>query len=324
VSGIEIAHHQAKPAICKEARMTDSELLALMEKVSNWGRWGADDQRGTLNLLTLDKRIRAMKLPSTGQSVSMSLPLATAAAPDNPTPAFHLMMTTGYDLPPHGLQASSDYLAIPTHGRAITHLDALCHMFWRGRMYNGYPSTEVKANGTTRCGIDTSFDGIIGRGVLLDIPRSKGVDWLEKGEKIFPADLDAAEKKHGVRVEEGDILAVRTGRHKYARARGNWNPWVEGQAGLEAACLPWLRERGVALLAGDAVSDVTPSGYTEISVPIHAGAIVMMGLALIDNADLEALSEFCARTGRYEFMFMTAPLMIPRATASPINPIALF
>jgi kynurenine formamidase len=304
--------------------MTDSELLALMEKISNWGRWGKDDQRGTMNLLTLEKRLQAARLVSTGESVSLALPLATAAAPDNPTPAFHLMISTGYDLPAHGLQASSDYVAIPTHGRAITHLDALCHMFWRGKMYNGYPSTEVKANGTTRCGIDTSFDGIVGRGVLLDIPKSKGVDWLEKGEKIFPADLDAAEKRQGVRVEAGDILAVRTGRHKYARTKGNWNPWVEGQAGLEAACLPWLRERGVALLAGDAVSDVTPSGYTEISVPIHAGAIVMMGLALIDNADLEALSEFCARTGRYEFMFMTAPLMIPRATASPINPIAMF
>jgi len=304
--------------------MTDAELLALMEKISNWGRWGKDDQRGTLNLLTIEKRLRAVKLASTGESVSMALPLATAAAPDNPTPAFHLMIKTGYDLPALGLQASTDYLAIPTHGRAITHLDALCHMFWRGMMYNGYPSTEVKDNGTTRCGIDTTFDGIIGRGVLLDIPKSKGVDWLEKSEKIFPADLETAEKKHGVRVEEGDILAVRTGRHKYARTRGNWNPWTEGQAGLEAACLPWLRERGVAILVGDSVSDVTPSGYSEISVPIHAGAIIMMGLALIDNADLEALSEVCARRGSYEFMFMTAPLVIPRATASPINPIAMF
>jgi kynurenine formamidase len=304
--------------------MTDKELLGLMEQISNWGRWGKDDQRGTLNLLTREMRLRATRLVSTGESVSMALPLAIAPAPDNPTPAFHLMIHTGYDLPTHGLQASSDYLAIPTHGRAITHLDALCHMFWRGMMYNGYPSSEVKHNGANRSGIDTSFDGIIGRGVLLDIPQSKGVEWLEKGEKIFPADLDAAEKKHGVRAGEGDILAVRTGRHKYARTRGNWNPWTEGQAGLEAACLPWLRERGVAVLIGDAVSDVTPSGYSEITVPIHAGAIVMMGLPLIDNADLEALSEFCARTRRYEFMFMTAPLVIPRATASPINPIAMF
>jgi hypothetical protein len=133
-------------------------------------------------------------------------PLATAAAPDNPTPAFHLMMSTGYDLPDRGLQASSDYLAIPTHGRAITHLDALCHMFWRGRMYNGYPSTEVKANGTTKCGIDTSFGGIVGRGVLLDIPMAKGVEWLEKGVKIFP--LTSSRREASVRVE-GDILAVR-------------------------------------------------------------------------------------------------------------------
>ncbi len=304
--------------------MTDKELLALMERISNWGRWGKDDERGTLNLLTREMRLRASRLVSTGESVSMALPLATAPAPDNPTPAFHLMIHTGYDLPAQGLAASTDYLAIPTHGRAITHLDALCHMFWRGMMYNGYPSTEVKHNGTTRSGIDTSFEGIIGRGVLLDIPQSKGVPWLEKGEKIFPADLDAAEKHHGLHVGEGDILAVRTGRHQYARTRGNWNPWTEGQAGLEAACLPWLRERGVSVLISDAVSDVTPSGYSEITVPIHAGAIVMMGLPLIDNADLEALSRSCARMGRYEFMFMTAPLVIPRATASPINPIALF
>jgi len=177
--------------------MTDAELLALMEKISNWGRWGKDDQRGTLNLLTIEKRLRAVKLASTGESVSMALPLATAAAPDNPTPAFHLMIKTGYDLPALGLQASTDYLAIPTHGRAITHLDALCHMFWRGMMYNGYPSTEVKDNGTTRCGIDTTFDGIIGRGVLLDIPKSKGVDWLEKGEKIFPPTWRRPKKSTG-------------------------------------------------------------------------------------------------------------------------------
>jgi kynurenine formamidase len=304
--------------------MTDRELLALMERVSNWGRWGADDERGTLNFLTPERRLRATRLATTGESISLSLPLATAPAPDNPTPAFHLMISTGSDLPPQGLQACADYLAIPTHGRAITHLDALCHMFWKGRMYNGFAAEEVGPHGANKCPVDLAFGGIIGRGVLLDIPKLKGVDWLEKGEKIFPADLDAAEKNHGVRVEEGDILAIRTGRHKYARTRGNWNPWVEGQAGLEAACLQWLRERGVAVLAGDAVSDVTPTGYTEVAVPIHAGAIVMMGLPLIDNADLEALSEFCARTGRYEFMFMTAPLMIPRGTASPINPIALF
>jgi kynurenine formamidase len=304
--------------------MTDGELVVLLEKISNWGRWGADDQRGTLNLLTPERRLAATKLAATGETVSLSLPLATAPAPDNPTPAFHLMITTGTNLPPQGLQASSDYLAIPTHGRAITHLDALCHMFWRGKMYNGYPATEVDAKGANKCPIDSSFGGIIGRGVLLDIPRLKGVDWLEKGEKILPADLDAAEKQHGVRVGEGDILAVRTGRHKFIRSKGSWNPWVEGQAGMEAACLPWLRERGVAVLVGDAVSDVTPSGYAEITVPIHVGAIVMMGLPLIDNADLEALSEFCARNGRYEFMFMTAPLMIPRGTASPINPITLF
>jgi len=208
-------------------RLTSAEVKGLFEKLSNWGKWGKDDQRGTLNLLTLEKRQRAIRLATTGESVSMSLPLATLPAPDNPTPAFHLMIGTGYDLPAKGLQASSDYLAIPTHGRAITHLDALCHMFWRAKMYNGYPATEVGAHGTNKCGIDTSFDGIIGRGVLLDIPKLKNVDWLEKGEKIFPADLEGAEKKHGVRVEEGDILAIRTGRRRPRASptgRSSWCP----------------------------------------------------------------------------------------------------
>jgi len=216
-----------------------------------------------------------------------------------------------------------DYFAIAPHGFATSHIDALCHIFHEGKLYNGYPIEKVTAHGALELGIHELRDGVVSRGVLLDIPAARGLEYLEAGEPIFPDDLERAEGHAGLRVEPGDILFVRTGRWALRDARGPWDP-RQSAAGLDASCLPWLHARGVAALGCDGVSDVVPSRIEGVNLPIHSVAIVAMGLHLIDNLDLEALSAACADEKRWEFLLTLAPLVLFRGTASPLNPIALF
>jgi kynurenine formamidase len=300
-------------------RLTPDEVKASFERISNWGRWGKEDQRGALNFITAEKRAAAARLAKAGEIVSLALPLSTETTVENPQPVQHLMLHVG----PHAV-AALDYFGIAPHGMAFTHLDALCHVFWDGRMYNGFSNREVGRFGAKKCAIDVTRDGIVSRGVLLDIPKTRKVEWLEPGDPIYPEDLNAAEKMGAVRVDEGDILLIRTGRHQRRKTKGAWDPRREGLPGLDASCLTWLHERRIAVLGCDAVSDLIPNGYSgELSMPIHVGTLVMMGIHLIDNADLEALSAACARHNRYEFLFAMAPLILERGTASPVNPLAI-
>jgi kynurenine formamidase len=301
-------------------RLSAGEVKAVYDKISNWGRWGKEDQRGALNFITAEKRAAAARLAQSGEIVSMSLPLSTKTTPENPQPVQHMMLHAGGNA-----IASLDYFAIAPHGMAFTHLDALCHVFWQGKMYNGFSSSEVGRFGARKCAIDVTRDGVVTRGVLLDIPKAKNVDWLEPRDAIYPEDLDAAEKHHRLRVEEGDVLMIRTGRHKRRAAKGPWDPRREGLPGLDASCLQWLHERRIAILGCDAVSDIAPSPYgAEMGLPIHVGTLVIMGIHLIDNADLEAVSAAAAKHNRYEFLFAMAPLILEQATASPVNPLAVF
>jgi len=305
-------------------KLTPSDVKGLFEKLSNWGRWGKDDERGALNFITDKKRAAAARLVQTGESVSMAVPLATIPAADNPTPVTHLMVQSGFDSHEMDLPYAGDYFAIAPHGMANTHIDALCHVFWNGKMYNGFDASEVGSHGAKKCAIDITRAGIVSRGVLLDIPRLKKVDWLEPRVPIFPEDLDAAEKAQRVQVEEGDVLLIRTGRSARRKSTGGWDPMRVGLPGLDASCLPWLHERKIAVLGSDAVSDVVPSGYDGVPLPIHVGTLVAMGIHLIDNADFDAVSATCAKLGRSEFMFSMAPLILERGTASPVNPLAIF
>jgi kynurenine formamidase len=307
------------------ARLSGQELVGLLEKCSNWERWGKDDERGALNFITARKRAAAASLVKTGETVSLALPLATVPAPDNPTPVMHLMQQTGFDA--HEVELlpyTGDYFAIASHGLANTHLDALCHVFHNGKMYNGFNASEVGSHGAKKCAIDVAREGVISRGVLLDIPKIRNVQWLENNVRITPEDLDAAEKDHRVTVEEGDVLFVRTGRACQRKAKGGWDAFHGGLAGLDPTCLPWLHQRKIAVLGSDGVSDAVPSGYQELTLPIHTCTLVYMGIHLIDNADLDALAAASARNGRYEFQFIMAPLVLAHGTASPVNPLALF
>jgi kynurenine formamidase len=302
------------------SRLSVDEVKRLYDKISNWGRWGKEDQRGALNYISPQKRASAARLVDSGEIVSLSLPLSTQSGPDNPQPVQHMMLHAG----PPGY-ASLDYFAIAPHGMAFTHLDALCHVFWQGKMYNGFSEREVGRFGARRCAIDVTRDGVMSRGVLLDIPRTKKVDWLELREAIYPEDLEAAEKLGNLQVGEGDILLIRTGRYKRRAVQGAWDPRREGLPGLDASCLEWLYARKIAVLGCDAVSDIAPSPYgAEMGLPIHVGTLVIQGIHLIDNADFEALSAACERHQRYEFLFSMAPLILERGTASPVNPLALF
>jgi kynurenine formamidase len=305
--------------------LTEAQVKEFFTSLSNWGKWGANDQLGALNYITPEKRARAAGLAREGKTVSLSLPLATLPSPDNPTPVMHCMLETGdvvsaaFPLP-----YSADYFAIAPHGLANTHLDALCHVFYQDKMYNGYPVADVNVHGAKNGAIDAIHEGIVARGVVLDIPRVKGKRWLEPKEAVLPEDLAAAEKAQGVQVEEGAVLFVRTGRHARIRAVGPWSSIQEGLAGLHPSCLPWLYERRIAAMGSDGASDIFPSGYDDLVAPIHLVTIVAMGVHLIDNCDLEAISEACAARSRWAFLLMIAPLVLNHGTASPVNPLAVF
>ncbi len=198
------------------APLKTEQVLAFHTTLSNWKRFGANDQLGTLNLITAEKRADAARLVQSGRIVSCARPLATTAAPDNPNPVVHLMTATATE------QYGGDYFAIASHGFATSHIDALCHIFHDGKLYNGYPIEKVTAHGALELGIHELRDGIVSRGILLDIPRARGVPYLERGDPIFPDDLERAESECDVRVEPGDVLLVSTGRWAYRDAHGPW------------------------------------------------------------------------------------------------------
>lgn len=301
---------------------TEDELWGYLETLSNWGRWGDDDELGTLNLITPAKRLEAVATVREGTSVGCARPiLVEQAAADVRFQPQHFMIKSGEAAESTG---AADYMGFAPHGHTISHVDTLAHHFSHGKMYGGRPMRLVTtAEGATACSVETMKDGIVTRGVLLDIARLKGKPYLDAGEPIFPDELEAAERMHGVRVAEGDALLVRTG---WSRRREELGPYpiYQHRPGLHAATLPWLRERGVAVLAGDAAQDVVPSGYESIPGPIHKIGIVAMGLCLMDNLQFEDLVTECERLGRWGFLFMVAPLRVRYGTASPTTPLALF
>ncbi len=310
---------------------SEQEVLGYFNECSNWGRWGPEDQRGTLNYITPQKRLQAAGLVKKGVSVSCSRSIFHEMAPDVLSPAVHLMQSSGEAWAGKKsvagqTQGSSDFIGLAFHGFTTTHLDSLAHQFWDGKMYNGFPSDAVTTReGATKGSVEQLQDGVLTRGVLLDIPRLKGVKWLEPGTPIFPEDLGEAERACDVRVESGDLLFVRTGWLRMRNEQGPVNPAVAGRPGLEGGtCVPWVHKRQVAVLGSDVPNEVSPSGYKLVMRPIHQVGIVAMGLWLIDNANLEDLAAACERHHRWEFMATMEPLRIVNGTGSPVNPIATF
>jgi kynurenine formamidase len=310
---------------------TEQQILSWYGELSNWGRWGAEDERGTLNLITPAKRRQAASLVREGLVISCARTLGYEPAADNQAPARHFMLQSGEGEPAQSLgrTGASDAFLVAPHGVSMTHLDAPAHSIVRAdpsqpwTIFNGKSGKLVTtAQGATVGSIELAGGGIVSRGVLLDIPRVRGLPWLEGVDPVFPEDLDAAEAAEHVRVEPGDILFVRTGFPR-RRAELGPRPTAEGICALQAACLPWLRERDVALLGADTGNDVMPAQYPAIGLPIHGVGMGAIGLWILDNPDYEELAETCARLDRWEFQAIIAPLKLANGTGSPVNPLAL-
>jgi kynurenine formamidase len=293
------------------------DVEAMLDQLSNWSRWGKQDERGALNLITPRKRVEAAALVREGAAISLSRDAIKTAEDDSP-PFQHAMVETGWN----NEISSSDIFSVRYHGFTVTHLDALCHVFHRGLMYNGYSQREVTEQGAGKLAVARVKDGLFTRAVLMDIPRLRAVPYLEGGDRILPSDLDACECASGVEVRPGDALVIRTGRWARRAAVGSW-PIMQDSAGLHYSCMPWLRERDISVLMSDLASDVMPSGVTGVILPVHLIAIVGLGVHIVDNCDLEALAAVAAARERWEFLLMAAPLAVEGGTGSPINPVAI-
>jgi kynurenine formamidase len=330
-----------------------------MTELSNWGKWGKDDQAGTINLITPAKRKAAAALVRDGVSVSMSLdadlpkegstggplpgmtgggprgggalpapgstPPAARGTGGSPSNRTTWTLTSRPPGPaPRDLAAYVvDTIAMSYHGNDTTHLDAPSHMYYKGQIYNGYPQSSYTDRGAGKDDVMSMKNGIFTRGVLFDMPRLKGVPYLGDNEAIYVEDLEAWEKKAGFRVAAGDAVLVRTGRWVRVREKGPLD-LNRATPGLYASCARWLRERGAAILGSDVVQDVRPSQVEGVNQPIHQMALMAMGMPLIDNADLEALSEAAAQRRRWTYLLTMNPLRVPGATGGPVNPIATF
>jgi kynurenine formamidase len=301
--------------------LTKADVDRWMSELSNWGRWGKDDQSGTVNLITPAKRRAAAGLVTEGFSVSLSRDADIVKAEDNSSPWSHIMTATGEH--PEAGQFDLDTYSVSYHGYGTTHMDSLCHMFYKGHMFNGFPQSAITKQGAGKLDVTHYKNGIFTRAVLIDVPRLKHVQFLEPDVVIYPEDLDAWEKKTGIRVESGDVVFIRTGRWARRAKNGPWNV-AEHSAGLYASCAKWLHERDVAMLGSDAASDAMPSRIPGVLQPIHQLVLIALGTPLFDNCDLEALSKAASERGRYTFLVTAAPLAMPGGTGSPLNPIATF
>jgi kynurenine formamidase len=307
------------------AEVTAAEFAELFRTVSSWGRWGERDQRGALNYLEPSRVVEASRLVQEGTTVTLSLPMNTKAAADNPEPAVHYMTTTpdGADSAPGELRFAKDFVGADYHNDGHTHIDAFCHVIYEGSLYNGASAASVTADGAAADSIEVLANGLVARGVLLDIPRLRGVPWLEPGHHVFRDDLEAAERGQAVTVGESDVLLVRTGHTRRLAELGPWDT-AKAKSGLHPTAIPFLAERGVSALGGDGNSDTAPSSTEGVDFPIHVLTLNAMGVHLFDYLQLEDLLAACERTGRWEFLVVAAPLRITGGTGSPLNPLAVF
>ncbi len=303
--------------------LSTDEFGALFGELSRWGRWGDKDERGALHFLTPERIAAAATLVREGVGVSLSLPWNTHLGGDNPMPADHHMTQLASAAKPQHVQFLKDYVGIDYHNDGHTHIDALCHVAYDNLLYNGAPEGAVTPDGATVNSIEVLRNGLIGRGVLLDVPRLRGVSWVEPGEHVYEADLEAAEREQGVSVGEGDILLVRTGHAGRLAKLGPWDTPV-AKAGLHPMAMRFVADRHVAALGSDGNSDTAPSTTEGVGFPIHVLAITALGIHLLDYLQLEDLAAKCAGAGRWEFLFTAAPLFIRGGTGSPLNPVAVF
>ena len=310
--------------------VTLAQLKQWEKELSNWGRWGKDDERGLLNLITPEKTKQAIALVREARTVTLQINPIKKTGSDTGGFGENVHRMARIDPRSGAILGALDIIQLSIHDGLNSHLDALCH--YQGPLdrkpgepavsYNGFPFT-LTAAGCRESAADRMGPGYITRGVLVDVPRLKNVKWLEPSTPIYAEDLEAWEKFAGIRIGAGDALLIRTGRWAKRAAEGPW-PYGQAGAGLHASVLPWLRSRDVSLLASDAVNDVQPSGVQGINRPIHQLTQVNLGLPIVDNAYLEDAATEAARLKRWEFMFTLHIFQIQGGTASPFNALATF
>ncbi|MGH9505155.1 MAG: cyclase family protein [Terriglobales bacterium] len=291
----------------------------MVESLSNWGRWGKSDERGALNLITPQKRQAAAREVEEGISVSLAHNVIKTKL-DGSQPFEHRMISTGQT---PGAEGAMDIYSVQYHGYSQTHMDALAHVFHNGKMYNGFSQHEVTDTGAGKLSVINIKSGIFTRGILMDFPQLLGVPYLDGKRAIYPEDLDAWEKKTGIRIKSGDAIFIRTGRWARWKSQGGWD--VESDsAGLDVSSMPWFRKRDVAMMGSDLALDVMPSGVEGVKLPVHLITIFAMGAPILDNCDLEALSQELGSRHRVTFLLTVAPLAVDGGTGSPVNPVATF
>jgi kynurenine formamidase len=304
--------------------LSEAEFRALYERLRRTSAWGPADRLGTLNNISTAEVVAAASDVRSGRTVSLAAPIESRATADNPDPAVHQMTRTPDSADrASGLSFAMDRLAMNIHGNADSHIDALCHVIFDGELYNGIDACAVTATGATELSIDVAGQGIVSRGLLLDIPRLRGVSWLEPGEHVTADDLLAAESALFDRIEQGDLVFVRVGHRARRQSLGPWDA-AEARAGLHPAALELLAERRIAVLGSDGNSDTAPSVAEGVDFPVHVLAINAMGMHLLDYLDLDPLAEFCQADHRASFLCVIAPLRLREGTGSPVNPIAIF
>ena len=309
----------------RPALATEADFLRAMEELSNWGRWGADDELGAANLITPEKRRAAATLVTEGISVSLAHDVIEEDAVDGGTYLDRQVTRVSDSGAADRYQYTGTY-----HGTIHSHLDSVaCHVMFEGKGYNGVTRESIEAaGGCPRGSIHALRDGIFTRGILFDatlLPgRATPEGWMPPGDAITWSDLEQLEEIEGVRVSEGDVILLYTGRWKRRAALGPW-PTSEGVSGYQADVAYFLKERGVSFIGHDMFNDVSPHGFPpHIGLPLHRLALVSLGVSIFDNLDFERLAEEARRLGRYEFLFTTAPLRIRQGMGSPLNPIATF
>ena len=269
-------------------------------------------------------RLPPARLVQSGVTVTLSQPLRTEARIDVPQPAdHHMTMLPDVDIGSGSLRFAKDYVGVDYHNDGHSHIDAFCHVGFEGLLFDGASEGSVTATGAKTGTIEMLRDGLVGRGVLLDVPRARGVPWVEPGEHVFREDLEAAERTQAVEVGPGDILLIRTGHTRRLAEVGPWDT-QRAKAGLHPTVAPFLADRRIAALGSDGNSDTAPSTTDGVAFPIHVLALNAMGVHLLDYLQFEGLAGACERGKRWEFLFVAAPLRIVGGTGSPLNPIAIF
>lgn len=301
-------------------RQSRGEFLALYRRLRQRAPGGAG---GAPETITPDLVRAAAGEVRTGRTVTMAAPVETAAGADNPQPAGHrLTGPPGEAVDRPGLSFATDHFGMNVHGDADSHLDALCHVVYDGTLYGGVPATTLTPEGATALSVDLVRDGIVGRGVLLDIPRLRGVPWLEPGDHVDADELAAAERHQGVRFGAGDLLFVRVGHRRRRTESGPWDA-ARARAGLHPTAMELLADRRVAALGSDGNNDVAPGVTDGVDFPVHVLGVHALGLYLLDYLQFEDLVPLCEQLGRWSFLCVVAPLRLPQATGSPVNPIAI-